>query len=353
MKYFILLTFIIICFPAKQYNFSPKENKNFIPFNVDKKKYDAGSYSLYRAITSGNKKTVDRKIINIFKKYGFIHLLTPSGIHLSSIVFLFKFSKLFELLILFFSFLYVSKFQSYFSLERVIIFRIIQSLASISPIRNFNIETYFVLTVIISFLWGHYTESSMSLIYSILFWGTIITFRNNKFKLLIYLNISLFFISSLGSIPTSPLSIVINPFITGLISGVFPVLFLNQLLPSFLSLDYFLNFFFQAFTWLITFINNIDPFPKILIGTTSILLLVTCLHFRKLKVGVLILCLSMTTPMKKEKLKSSKLIVNLGDKSEILYRKNNWIHFIDQKCKFNGSEIFCKKKPSHLGGPVF
>jgi competence protein ComEC len=330
-----------------------KKDKTYIPFNVSNDSYEKDSYALYKAISTGNKIGLKKDIIHIFKKYGFIHLLTPSGIHLSSILFLFKFSVLFELGSLILCFFLISKYQSYFSLERVIMFRISQNLIKISPIKNFSIETYFVMTLVLSFIFGHYTESHMSYIYSAIFWGTIIIFRKNKFKLILYLNISLFFISSLNSQETSPLSILINPIITGIISAVFPALFINQIIPKLISPDFLINYFFKFFIKLIKLLNSIDPFPLIYIGTFLILIFIICIYLRRFKLGILLLCLNTTGISKSKHTNLSNSIINLGDKTEIIYQKKNWIHFIDQKCKIEEFDIFCKKKPSKLGGPIF
>jgi hypothetical protein len=193
----------------------------------------------------------------------------------------------------------------------------------------------------------------MSFIYSALFWGTIMIFKDNKIKLLLYLNISLFFISSLNGQEASPLSIFINPLITGVISSFFPILFINQFTSHFINSDLLINYFFKLFISLIRLINELDPFPLIYIGTTTLVIFTICLYFKKNKLAIFLLCFNMTGIQKPIHGAKSPLIVNLGDKTEIVFLKKNWIHFIDQKCKIENMRIFCKKKPSRFGGPVF
>jgi len=193
----------------------------------------------------------------------------------------------------------------------------------------------------------------MSFIYSALFWGTIMIFKDNKIKLLLYLNISLFFISSLNGQEASPLSIFINPLITGVISSFFPFLFINQFTSHLINSDWLINYFFKLFISLIKFINELDPFPLIYIGTTTLVIFTICLYFKKNKLAIFLLCFNMTGIQNPNLKAKSPLIVNLGDKTEVVYLRKNWIHFIDQKCKIENMRIFCKKKPSRFGGPVF
>jgi len=92
MKFLILVFFILLSYPAKQQYFFKAKTKLAIPHNIDKKNYSKDVFYIYRAMTSGNKRGLNRKLKTVMKNFGLMHILTPSGIHLSSVLSIFRFT---------------------------------------------------------------------------------------------------------------------------------------------------------------------------------------------------------------------------------------------------------------------
>lgn len=353
MYYSLLLiftAFLLNSGSGQRYSFSSQ--KTYIPFNISKKDFKKKSYYFYRAIITGNKNNLDQKIKSISKRYGFIHILTPSGIHLSSIKFFLLFGSHINLIIIFILFLYLQSKNTYFSLERVLIFSFIHGFFTKICNKKTSIDIVFLMTILSSIFIGHTQKNHLSFTYSFLFWGTIILFRNNPIKLIIYLNISLLFSSSLTGDYISPLSIIINPIITSLTTIIFPVLLINNFLPEILQINFIPSHILNIFLNSIETLKNIDPFPLIRLHITIIFSIHFSFYFKNKKIFLLTL-LFMTTSIsnKDSKVDKKDFYINLGDKTEIVSKNKKWINFIDQRCYIFHTTVNCKKKPSEYGGP--
>ncbi|MBT4793276.1 MAG: hypothetical protein HON90_17015, partial [Halobacteriovoraceae bacterium] len=341
MKYLGLIIFILSIYPSQQVSI---KKKNYISENINQSQLEPQNYGFYKAMLTGNKSKVSRKMIHNLRKYGLLHLLTPSGLHLSSLLIYFKFSAVIQVLILGILLYYLSMFDQYFSMERVIIFSLLSRLIHFFTGKvQQNIEVIFITTILISFLIGHYHKSPLSLIYSSLFWGTIIIYRKNKIKMLLMLNFSLYFSSSLIDQGNSPLSLFINPLFTLIISSCFPVLFLNSILPQTMQFGELINPMINFFLQSLNFVHSVDPFPELKLQTEILLTSLVFLLRQKYHLFIFVLCCSVYNLNPIPNMNQKDLIINLGHPSEVIFYRNNWIHFIDQKCHFNDFKINCKK----------
>jgi len=263
-----------------------------------------------------------------------------------------RFIPIIEVLTLLGLFCYLTQLGSYHSMERVIVFRLVYKILKKIPNLRSRIEITFILTIILSLLLGHLTSNPLSFIYSIIFWGTVLIFRENKIKMAFLLNCTLFYISSFSGSSHSPLSILINPIITAVMSTAFPFYFLNTLLPEYFQFNGILNGFTDLFLNMISFLDRIDPFPNISFSTWKLLVAFVFLYFRKFKTFFLILCFTIQTLNPPIPFKLHSHIFPLGDAREVMKVKAGWVSFIDRKCQLIDTQIFCKKKPSAWGGPI-
>lgn len=200
------------------------------------------SSGLYYALMTGDKRYLGKDTRKTFEKLGLMHLLTPSGLHLSSIVIGIKFLphriKLIFMLCIGIVFFLL---DNYFAIKRVIMFKIFHL---IIPDNNSNIESNvqntpnknqkaFLLTFVLDIILGNFQEGPLSYTYSFLFWGTILFHSGNIFMLSYKLFINLSITCVISGQIVSAVSLIINTPISMVFSFLYPFLFLNFWLPVF------------------------------------------------------------------------------------------------------------------------
>ena len=344
MKYLILLltTALLLGAATKQF----KKRSSYIPFQVKSTHYTKDTYGLYKGFISGNKLSLSKKLKTVMKRYGLSHILTPSGIHLSSLLIIFKFIPFLEAFILIGLFIYVREFGSYYSIERMILFRFIYKI----PKLNLSLEYSYICTLYLSILIGHFQQSPLSFIYSMLFWGTIIIFRDNPFKVVIFLNLSLLCVSSITDQAVSPLSLIVNPFFTFIFTLLFPISLVTSTLPNIDFLHQLHHFLLNIYVESLYFFDGINFTPDIIFPATSVVLCIFFFQLKQIRIAVIVLLLSIWDLSPSQPYSESKKIINIGHQEEIIRLKKNRIFFIDQTCSIKEFHINCKKKPSAWGG---
>lgn len=341
MRFLFLLFITLLLYPKDQ--FFKYQKREYLPIRVEKLDYQERNYALLNAFTTGDKRKVKRNVKKIFKKYGFIHLLTPSGIHLSSVLIFTRAPYLIVNLIIFIAlFFYISSFKSYYSMERVVIFKILYSIPQSYLSNNL---VFFFLTMMISIGLGHYSESALSYIYSFQFWGIIFLYGNKKIKLIFYLFLSQLFLGYLSNTYISPLSIIVNPLVTAIFSPLFPLLILNNYLPSFLQFNILINWCLELFHSLIFFINRIDIFPLITASPVYLIFFIFLLKLKNKFLLILFFYLIQFESIPKKFIHTNKILyspVTMGEQKE--FSKRYW-RFTEGKCRHYPMKINCKKKP--------
>lgn len=342
MKYILLLLFTLSIYPSHlSYRFRPVKKLPFFRYNQN---YTTQNYHVYKALMTGSKKLLNSRLRKVMKRYGTIHLLTPSGIHLTSCLFFLRLFSLLETLALVALFGLITTYNSYDSLERVIIFRLIFKVIKI--LGTSNVQLCFLITITLSFILGQYGKNALSLIYSLCFWGTIIIFHKNPLKTIFYLNVTLFFLASLSQSTHSPLSIIVNPFMTGIISFVFPILAINTIVPSFLGLDLVINHILSFITWIHLTIDQYDNLPNIGFQTYQVFIFIIINQFGYARLALLCICLlpyqrqSPSPPLKEGNYSRVHHLENFKT------QKNHWHKSSQHKCKQTGQSFYCKKSYS-------
>lgn len=182
----------------------------------------------------GDKSMLPKKVIKIHREMNLLHLMTPSGLHLGSLLLIVLFlckvpqffgrvswhseKVLYGALIL----LGVSTFtlQGIDSFKRMILFALIRKF----PFKTFTKKSAFLLTFLISAFFGQLQENPLSFCFSFLFLG-ILLFSSNRFLMLISLFLSQAFISEWMGKPFSILTSLIGL----LLSSIAPFLFISFL----------------------------------------------------------------------------------------------------------------------------
>ncbi len=152
-----------------------------------------GNNPLVHAYIFGNKTKLKKDIKNIHKDLNLQHLMTPSGLHLGSLLFLLGlFTKRRSWRFLFITFLgyLVFPYDGLDSFKRMILFGMFRT----NPLWRPNLFLCFILTFSFAFIGGQYIENPLSFSLSFIFLATLLTGKN-KIKTFL----CLFFIQALLS----------------------------------------------------------------------------------------------------------------------------------------------------------
>lgn len=205
-----------------------------------------------------------------FSSLYILHLLTPSGLHLTSL-----FIPIRSLLKRFFKnpktrfyikilvILPLCFIESFHSLRRVAIFLVLLSLnegKGSGP--NQSIQKCFWLTFLIDFMNNFYFKSPLSFAYSFLFWGSIIVnLHKSKFQIILSLGIAQILLCYLLGLNFYPIGFFFGQFITFVYCLLFPILvFLEPL-----------SVYFFNETFIIPYVHKtLYEFGKILYSGPSI-----------------------------------------------------------------------------------
>ncbi|MGK0291443.1 MAG: putative membrane metal-binding protein, partial [bacterium] len=336
-----------------------RKNKTFFKLSKSKNIMTSRNYIIYKKSLTGDNSPLPKKIQEAFQKYGLYHLLTPSGLHLSSLFFLKILPGVIQVLFLLAVLAIILPMNSYLSLERILIFKTLFHFNTFSGFK-LDQESMLFLTIIVSILIGNFHQSPMSFMFSILFWGAILIYKENKLQTLLFLNISQHLIGTLLDQPVNLVSLVINPLYTFSFVTMFPLFLINQLLGELAFLTVIINLFLEFWLNSLLVVLDNDFIGAMRFNLYPLMLISIMAHYKRYKVMLIFICL-LAGDISSPQLKSNshrKDIINIGHGSEILnvsrkMGQDTRYTFIDQKCVFSTSRFFCKKKPSKYGGPIF
>ncbi len=234
----------------KQYNRPPKIK---LPIKTKAAFHKKSEFYFYRSVLTGQKWGLDKEFRRKLSHLNLLHLMTPSGLHLSSLFLIFyllrrkypKVSNFIELVLClgFYFFL-----PGYYSFRRV---ALIRSFFILNKMRetNYSKLQIFIFFLVTDFFFGTYRFSPLSFYLSTLFLALIFSikeFRLYKMYLLFFL--AQLFIAHKFTGIIYPATIVLSPLLTSIFTLIYPILFLNLFF-----IDYFnyAQWFISAYTGLI------------------------------------------------------------------------------------------------------
>ena len=333
----------------KRYKRNPLKKPNQLQFSG----WSSTTTAVYNATQTGQKTYVPKSFKGILKRFGLLHLMTPSGIHLSSLLmFVFIFIK--------------KKYRIAIYLPLIIIFYPMIGLYSLKRVLYFYLfklfikdnQTCFIITFLFDLLIGGYSNSPLSFSYSFLCWGLIV-FSNSKFKMALNLFTAQLLISYFTIEQINSLAIIINPIFTTIFSFFFPFMSINywviEIDLALRAINFFLSLFITSLYLIDKYLFFLNFHPNIML---IILISIYNLRYSK-KILATLLVISCgnlndthsTYKNRKEGLKS----IGIGEKEDLLKTEKDSLYFFDRTCrrKFKSSywEVKCKKKALHLGGP--
>jgi hypothetical protein len=253
MKYFLLTTIIstFLLLWSPPIPISPQSPKREFPSLFAKQKtpfkesFDAAENGhVAWALMTGEKNGITPRTKNHFQQLQIGSLLSPSGLHFSTLLLLVgffiqkivrkKFSRKIR-----FCFLVIFYFLPFLTMKRIILFRIFMMIRNQYKIKC-SLEILFFFTFFVAFLLGHFKQSPLGFVFSFLFMGTFISLRDHPrlFSLMaIFASHQLICLFTSGSV--SPWALLLNiPFL-----GFFPLLFVATIV-------YFVSYQFVAINWL-------------------------------------------------------------------------------------------------------
>lgn len=293
---------------------------------------DKNSISLYYSLMTGDKRYLSKESKQNFKDLGLMHLLTPSGLHLSSILIIFKvIPKQIQIYLLFIISLPFFMLEKYYSIKRVLIFKLTYFVLA-KDLKNKS-AIAFITTFCADIVLGNFKDSPLSFAYSFLFWGTILFHQGSFLKLNYKLFFNLVVTSFISSSPISMLSLLINSICSSLFTLVYPILSFNFWIPLFDSQTIFSLWIIRYFDKAIFFISEI--FPTIIPNLVFVLFIYSLL-LKKLKNLSPIILLLISFEI------GSRPNLNFRNKKYILSPK------LSNDCKWIFKEFYydikCKKK---------
>lgn len=216
------------------------------------------NFYIYRSFLTGRKRGVSKDLKMALTNLNLLHLLTPSGLHLSSLLLIialmrkrFKgpWPKRVELIICLSIYFFL---PGYYSLKRVALLRSL-FIANNYFKNHFQSLQIFSIFLIIDIMFGTFQYSKISFAYSVLFLGII--FLGGKLN---FIKLSLLFfsgqvlIAAINDQQISYLSVIVSPILTWVFTLAYPLLFLNIF---FIKIFNYSQYFVGVFSDIVIFLN--------------------------------------------------------------------------------------------------
>lgn len=223
------------------------------------------AHGVLLGMTTGHKKGVSRKTKEIMRSFGLLHLFTPSGLHLSSILLCFlilsknlKKSRGLKIIMMAL-YLFSQSISGFDSIKRILLWRSI-------PANHQYLSYLFaaVLDLLIFYEW----RSPLSFSFSFLFLGTILIFqRSAKIKLLAALLLNQWMIATFFGESFEPFSVLLGFGITAIMTFLFPIFFLQTTIAPF----FILKEIGVIIELIITLLKDLAPFTSFISIPPSLL----------------------------------------------------------------------------------
>lgn len=293
-------------------------------------KEDLEILKLWESILTGRSAPLSRMIKEHYQSLGLNHIFTPSGFHLSAV--LFPFMKIlpnvsFQLYFLLFVGLAVSFLPGLMALKRMVLIKTNQKLL--------GMKAGFISGLFLDMLFGSFQSGALSFTYSLLFLSIIYSGANGV-GLIIWFFIGQLIVAYFQGNDISPLILVFSPLINLAFTFAMPLLFILAIPLWNWQLKiglYLLGGIQKVVIW---FSDLSSSLPLIEVHS-FLLLLVLCLVIRKYKIiliGVLIFSNSLNSEHSRFPSMPSKDFVPTGKVLETIYReKDVVVKFQDGRCR--------------------
>lgn len=324
----VLLSFGLLCFALKG---GPQRAS----YHASQCQDDLNS-GLAKAAITGDKSCVPKSVLKTIKTFGLMHLLTPSGLHLSSALsalYFFPRLRLFACLSLFLGTFFL---PGLYSLQRMALFRLVNH-----KIRNTHVS--FCVTLVGSVLVGNYAASPISFSLSMLFWGTILFHKRGKFRLILDLYMAQCLVAIAFGQSISPLAIFAGPLVSGLFTLFFPFGLISGIFPEISG----------ACLWPVAYILKIlGHFEFLKVSGFLALAFGVAIAWPSKKWALIMMLVCLGDPVTRADRRYQSSVAPLPSEFEYIGSKKNKATFLDRACEFSSNAaVSCKKRPSNYEGP--
>ncbi len=278
LRIYLLLITLMTLSATSQF-VMPKQMKRIkLPSAAKKAFKKRDTYYLYRSIMTGQKRGLNKELKKKMLDLSIIHLLTPSGLHFSTIFLLFiVLRKKFKTSWLAYAeaiicLLCYTLIPGYFSLRRVALLRAIFIFNKQSSF--FNKKQVFTIFFIWEFFFGTYSDNKLSFCLSMMFLGMIFLGDKINFKILSYR----FFIAQIivGLCLKNDvyvMNLLFSPLITYSFTFIYPAIFLNVFIINYFNYsEYILMIFNKAIEFSHILITNFSTPMNLILSITLIAL---------------------------------------------------------------------------------
>ena len=312
-----------------------------VTYNYKKRLSSESGSGLYHAMVTGDKSKVSKRLIGVMQDFGLMHLLTPSGLHLSSFLLLFHYFPRLRIMIVL-SLLMSSFFiTGFMALKRMLIFYFLNYFFK-------NIKLSFLGTFFFAIAIGNYSESPLSFCFTFIFWGSIVFSEGSKWMLAKQLFLYQAIVAILFNQEINLLAVVLNPLVSASFTLIFPLMLICYPIPLLKGLGTLIADLGESFILLLESLSFLNV-PGIMAVALFIALALKKRYL--LVVFGLIFVTSLNHPIMLKRYSSSKHYP-LPSHHEILKTGRFKINYIDRTCRFRKSGNFkCRKRPSKFGGP--
>lgn len=225
---FIITFFILAAFKAWQnqkigHYFKQEKSLKLETFENAKKivtKDELELLKLWESTITGRSAPLSKVIKDKYKLLGLNHIFTPSGFHLSAV--LYPFMKLFkknyhQLILLFFIGIGLSQLSGFSALKRMVLIKINQ--------RLINIHAGFITAILLDVFFGSFQNNLLSFTYSFLFLGIIYSGKDGV-GLIFWFFLGQILIAYFQNLNMSLLIILFSPLLNFIFGMIMPILFL-------------------------------------------------------------------------------------------------------------------------------
>lgn len=293
-------------------------------------KEDLEHLKLWESTLTGRSAPLSKIIKDKYKVLGLNHIFTPSGFHLSAVLFPFmKFlsKNSHQFILLSIVAILISQLSGFAALKRMILIKINQKLI--------NTETGFILGILLDMLFGSFQENTLSFTFSFLFLGIIYSGRN-AIGLVFWFFLGQVFIAYFQNLHMSPLILIFSPILNLVFGFIMPFLFVLsiplwgwQLKCGILLLKYSQHLVDMCF-----FLISKFPTFEINIFTLFIFLTLVCKKWKLLILSLFFLSTELNPHPNKNFTVSKTEFSPKGAIIKTIYKERHvTVYFKDGKCR--------------------
>lgn len=234
-------------------NRSPEKIK--LPRSVKQSFENKATFYFYRSVVTGQKWGLDKSLKKKLSHLNLVHLMTPSGLHLSSLFLIFfllrrKYPRLSNFIELPLCLGFYFFLPGYYSFRRV---ALIRSFFILNTLRgtNYSKGLIFIFFLLTDYFFGTYRFSPLSFYLSTLFLALIFSIKEFRvYKMYLLFFVAQLFIAHKFSGVMYIATIVLSPLLTTIFTFIYPFIFLNL---------FFINYFNYS-QWIIDFFIKLVEF---------------------------------------------------------------------------------------------